>query len=386
MDRIAYLCENTPNLQALTLDVHGAAEQRLSVTTEFPSITSLTLVYAAHAPRVLETLLRGLPNLVRLKAETFEEGMDGHSWEQVITRCLPKLNTLQLKMQLELPNEPDRQRFFLSFATPFWREERRWFVRCHFSPDDNSRVICLYTLPYAFKYVDLFFPAIIQSTSADDNSSSYAFDQLQHLGYRSAMTDSTDTPNFRFPNLTSLSVRLPIQTHLLSLVEQFTTLRQLAVVRPMNMTNDDAHPQLQSILDRTPCLDSLKFESSDDVEESSSPLKLVTLSSPHNIRRIDLLGDNHYFNYQECEELIASRLLSKCEILAIRVKNLSAILLMVNALPHLRSLIFRSDDSTRANFRDEVVTVFVNRLRKSLPAKYSIVNDARYANHVRIWS
>ena len=350
---MAQLCYITPNLQSLTLSMYGGRKHRLSETTVFSSITSIHLIYDAYARGVFETILQSLPNLVRLKAETLQEDMDGHRWAEMIMCYLPKLKTLQLNMELGLANEEDRRRFFLSFTTPFWREERRWFVQYHTNPDDASKMVWLYTLPYSFKNADIFFPTVIQSTSINDKNTIHSFDHAECLAYQSTPSDATAIFTLRFANHTSLSVWLPIQTHLLLLLERITALRQLEVFQPRNMTNDDAQQRLQSVLDRTPLLDSLKLQSGHHFSPNSSLLFGIALSS-QLIRRIDLLDDNHYFNYQECEQLISSRLLSKCEILAIRVTNLSAILLMISSLPRLRSLIFQSEDEPTANLRSEV--------------------------------
>ena len=384
MGRLAQLCDNTPNLQSLTLDMHAAHEHEFPAATTLPLVTSVNLVFVALAPGVLESFLRNLPNLARLKVETLYADIDGHEWAHMIHRYLPQLRTFELKMRVVMQNEQNRQEFFQSFTSPFWRENRRWPVQYHYNPDDASRMICLYTLPYAFRKMDMFFPTILQSTIPSDDHSIHSFDHLQQLGYRSALTDATVLCHLRFANLTSISIQLPIQTHLLSLIEHVTALRQVEVIRPKNMTNVDAQTQLQSVLDRAPHLDTLKFQSWKDLLQNNSRLTPMTLSSAY-IRRIDLLGYDHYFTLPECERLSTRPLFSRCEVLSIRVMNLACIQRLTNTLPHLRSLIFRSNDDGTTNFRTIVDDVLVNKLQQLLPEKYSIARDARYVHHVRIW-
>ncbi|CAF4174645.1 unnamed protein product [Rotaria magnacalcarata] len=92
-----------------------------------------------------------MPNLCRLTLYMMNFYIHGHKLEQIIRNDLIKLKVLRFEMSIyslndikvELVNE-----LLKSYSTPFWLEERRWFVRCDWQTCKN--IVYIYTLPYAF--------------------------------------------------------------------------------------------------------------------------------------------------------------------------------------------------------------------------------------------
>ena len=386
--QLVRLCNQTPRLRSISLDLYHLQDTG-QLVVPIPSITELNLVFVGPHQGIVENLLKCVPNLNRLKIETCYVDMDGHDWEQIIRNDLPELNRFELKMRFQATGENYRKGLFSSFRTRFWLEERRWFVQYHANPDDSSNMICLYTLPYRFSYMDLLLPIVLHSTAPHNTNEDddLSFDHVQHLCYRSSLADGTVTSGLRFPKLTHLSVTLPVQKHLLKLIEEMPHLSLLEVSRPNSIAESDAQSQLQALLDHAPHLKSLKFSSWKDTRLTAStatertPNLLQTLP----IQRVNLLGYDHWFNRDDCAQLCVSSLGAHCEVLLIKVENRTNILDLIHSMPRLRSLVARSNDDTWTNYSSSPADHLVQWLQQNLPQTCSIQRDARFVHHVRLW-
>jgi hypothetical protein len=386
--QLADLSEHTPRLRYLAFDSSGISDGE-ELRTPIPSLTELNLTFAGQPPNAIESLLRHMPNLYQLKVETLYVEMNGYEWETIIRNYLPKLEVFQLKMKFQVNSEKYRKELFKSFRTPFWLKEHQWFIRFHYNLDDKSNMICLYTLPYNFTKLDIFFPVQIQSTCSN-NQVYCSYDYVQHLLYRSSATEEIIMSNLHFPNINYLSITLPFNNQLLLLIQKLERLTSLEVSRPKTISDDDAQSQLQALLDHAPYLYSLKFQSWPEVQllnrthsiaEKLTPIAIKTQS----IRRYNLRSYDHWFNDEDCIRMSYSSLGIHCEVLVIKVKNRTNILYLINSMPNLRALIVHSQDDVDGNFPSLTDDRFVQWLKQNLPSTHSVKRDLRLMKYIRIW-
>jgi len=379
LDRMSSFCEHTPQLEYLAIDVTPKVFEE-EISTPIESICRLNLSIINTQSNTIANLLRNLPNLVELKIDSCYLDLNGYEWENLIRKYLPKLKEFQLKMKFQIRNQNEMKQLRKSFQTPFWIEERQWLVQFHFNLDDQSNMIHLYTLPFNFTTIHLYFPVQIQP----DENHSNSFDQVQRLFYRcSLQTDETMTTNFYFPNLTHLNVTLPYNQNLSLLIQQSNYLTSLDVSKPNDMSNQQSFEQLQQIIDHTNDLQSLKFSSWSDDVGILTPVRIRT----RQIKRVHLYGYNRWFNDQDCFELAQSTLGQCCQILFIKVQNRSSIIQLIKSMSNLRSLICQvKDKDDHWQYNSTCITdSFIQRLCEDLDGNHSIERDQRYKHSIRIW-
>ncbi|CAF2325843.1 unnamed protein product [Rotaria sp. Silwood2] len=392
-DQLTHLYAHTPSLRYFALDLSSthSAEQ---LQTSYSSLTELNLVFVGSQHGIIDRVLQKAPNLYRLKIETMYLEMNGHEWAHIIRNYLPKLKVFQLKMRFENRSEKYKNEYFNSFRTRFWLEEQQWFVRYHYNPDDSSNMICLYTLPYSFSYLDIYFPVHFQSTCPSDIDDDYysSYNHVQHLVYRSSLTSNMIVSDLNFPNTTYLSVTLPVNNHLLSIIQKLHRLTALEVSRSKTMSDVDAQLQLQNILDHASHLSSLRFNSwregqflnrNSSIAEKLTPIILKT----RLIRQVNLRGYDWWFNDEECVQIRGSSLIKHCEVLSIKVQNRLNILYLINSLPNLRALIVqaRDDNWSWSCYSPSTDDQYVQWLQQNLPSTCSIKRDFRFVHYIRIW-
>jgi hypothetical protein len=380
------LFEHTPRLGYLALDLYCSRDDG-QFQKAILSITELNLVVVGPHHGIIENLLQHVPNLCQLKIETCYYETNGYEWEEIIRNYLPKLKVFHLKMRLNAIGGKYKKELFNSFQTQFWLKEHQWFIRYHYNPDDSSNMICLYTLPYSFSYLDILFPILFKSTCPNND---WSYDHVQHLLCRSSSTEGIIMTDLKFPNINYLSIKLPINDHLLLLVRKLDQLRTLKVSRPNDMSDVDAQSQLQALLDHAPHLYSLKFNSWSEtkllhqqpfISKKLTPIVMKT----RGIRQVNLLGYDRWFNDEDCIELSHSSLGNHCEVLYIKVKKRTSILYLINTICKLRAFIVRSEDDNWINYSSSSQDQLVQFLQENLPSMCSIKRDSRFVHHIRIW-
>ena len=380
-NQLGNLSECTPRLRFLAFDyaaAYGRNDEGLQ--TIIPSLKELNLSYVGVESNILENILQNLPNLTRLKIESCYLEMDGYQWENLIRNSLPKLEEFQLKIKLSIHGEKKKKDFFKSFQTSFWIEEHRWFIQYYFNFHQTSDLITLHTLPYNFTKLDLAFPLQIHSTYSQ-NQFDYSYENVQYLFYRSTADEQTNLLSFKLPNVTHLSVTLPINNQFLGFLNQFQKLFSLEISKPKTMSNEDAQTQLQTILDQTSFIYSLKFQSWPSLNQPFIPFNLQSSS----IRRFNLRGYDYSFTEEDLILRNQSMFQIYCEILIIKVKNRFNVLYLINSLPNLRSLIVRTDDDNGRGYGSSTDDPFIQWFKDNLPSTCSIQRDLRYIQYIRIW-
>ncbi|CAF3262188.1 unnamed protein product [Rotaria socialis] len=393
IDQLTQLCEYTPHLQYFTFDLSSTRSGE-EIKKSISSITTLNLVFVGTQHGIIENLLKHVPNLCRLKIETMYLEMNGHDWEHIICRCLPKLKAFQLKMRFEVTREKHRKELLNSFQTRFWLEEQQWYIRYHYNLDDSSKMICLYTLPFSFSYLDIFFPIHFESTCPqdDDDNQYLSYNHVQHLLYRSSLTNNIIVSNLHFSNVTQLSITLPANNNLLFIMKKLDRLNTLEVSRSKSMSNVDAQLQLQNILDLAPYICSLRFNSWREGQfQNQDSLRTGRLTpivlKTRLIRQVNLRGYDWWFNDEECVLIRDSSLMKSCEVLFIKVQNRMNLLYLINSLNNLRALIVQSRDDnwTWNDYSSSTDDSYVQWLQQNLPSKCSVKRDSRFVHCIRIW-
>ena len=383
LNELTHLSQCTPRLRYFAFDYSQTNDLGLQMI--IPSLNELNLTYVGVELDPLENLLQHLPNLRRLKIESCYLEMNGYQWENLIRTFLHRLEQFQLKIKLTIHGEKRKTDFIKSFQTRFWIEERRWFIQYHYSFDQSSQIISLYTLPYVFYKLDLTFPLQIFSTLSHEQFD-YSFENVTHFLYRSTSNqEQTNLFCFQFANLTHLSVTLPINQQFLVFVNKLDRLISLEVSKSKLLSNDDAQIQLQSIIDHAPILYSLKFQS----WPIADPLSLTGQFSPFSIQsssiqRYNFRGYDHSFTDEQLISIDQSTFSMSCQTLIIRVKNRMNVIYLFNSLPNLRSLIVRSDDDNGRGYpsnQDPFVQWFIQNFSPTS----SIQRDLRYPQYIRIW-
>lgn len=81
---------------------------------------------------------------------------DGQIWEKTITSSMPLLKKFDFcfKFWKDLNASSDINRVVSKFATPFYLEEKHWFIQCD-SHHQQLSIAMLYSLPYAFKHLEV---------------------------------------------------------------------------------------------------------------------------------------------------------------------------------------------------------------------------------------
>ena len=158
----------------------------------------------------MEQFLSQLPSLkhLELHAEAQVDIADGNRWEALVS----SLVTFHFKFHVPLQHPDD---YFLSFLTPFWMEEKHWFVAYH-----NS---CLFSLSH-------FAPIHIDSTdlskfisTAPDRS--LIFDRTKKLTVNTLHVDT----NQRLAQIKVLELKHSILPCVLQSVIHFTQLKHLII-------------------------------------------------------------------------------------------------------------------------------------------------------------
>lgn len=370
--QLPHLIERTPCIRNLSMCINLSSVDNYLSLAAIPSITSLVL-HVRDAPLAFRKLLRCTPNLTHLtvkfsdtylgylrnwlKGTYFEDTnyepnlhristsapiyMDGRKWEDIHTNHLPRLQTFQLKMDIQYwsryNKEEEVDRLLMSFSSHFWIRERRWFVRCNWNPNTDSSYLCLYTLPYAFDDFNMHGVSIRSKSTAPNENDYWFYDQVRSLDLHYLLSTNPVLNHARFSNLSHLLIDLPFDESIPSALLTFNHLKSLTVFTLKNDTK--AYNQLQTLLDRAPILYSLKLSCG---EQLTPELELFENRSA-SVRCLDLDGytkheDWQWFNNQQCVALCHSPLGVQCEVLRIKVENAIDILELVYSMPYLRAL------------------------------------------------
>jgi hypothetical protein len=266
LENLHHLYEHTPFLQNLSIDIWEPTDdhQQLSV------ISSLTTCKfkCQTSSRLISSFLRKIPNLTSLTVETKILNMDGRMWEDIISKCLPKLKEFNLKMEFKLVEYDNMgegiDRLVNSYRTPFWIDQHKWFIRCYWNVEDEDRNIYLHTLPYKFKHFSIDVndndEFMFESTCSQDDHY-LLYNSVRTLDYCYTISQDMILSRIQFQNIRYLALTLPYNEHFQSIVPQLENLVSLQIKMVTWCHNENNLLQLQSLLDQAPRLYYLKFHS-----------------------------------------------------------------------------------------------------------------------------
>lgn len=312
----------------VSIDDTSASVQRSSMS--FPSIKTLKISYSGSWDNLM-SLLQAMPNLTRLRLDLVEIFVDGYRWESFITHNLTHLKTFQLKMITFLHSRCRREdqvdSLLSSFSTRFWLQERRWFVQCDWSDQENCSMVSLYTLPYAFPIFSQMKDAQFKTTFPSESDYRWSFDRISHI-YANQCQFLFHCQNLRRLNLT-ITKDFTISS---SPSMTFERLNHLSFMFSDGCEISKTYVKVQELLRCFPHLHSLSMFS-----WSIDYLCLLTIAHP-SIHRLDLRGPIAMFDRQQCLVISQSALGRQCEVLRLGLRERDTLIELMHAMPQLRAL------------------------------------------------
>jgi hypothetical protein len=233
-------------------------------------------------------------------------------------------------------------------------------------------------LPYAFDRFKVHFPLIYASTCPHDQCNC-SYDRVRQVKYTSSLSEDFDQCHISFSNIRDLTVYLPIDDHLWTIVPKFDRLISLCVSW---YSYDQIFPsQLQLLLDRATRLHSLSIETWRSSTKEMAPFDITNVS----IRRLNFHNYNYNYNNEDCATLSRSPLGIQCEMLRISVENRTCVLDLVNKMANLRELIVQCQDEIGTEQLMMIPDELIEWLQHQLSFICVITKSTRFQNEVHLW-
>ena len=178
-----------PQLRTLVLDECWISDDSPIDHDSLHRLTSLTLKDTNRSIEQLHHLLRLTPMLQFLQIinapSTSSSLIDGSHWQRFIEKNLNYLTQFQFvfyhKSLQAYYSMNDIEPSMKSFRTPFWIDEKHWFIHCDYVKYLHQTR--LYSIPYPLASFDLYFDNenMSLSTSNKPGLLSTLFDRIQQL-------------------------------------------------------------------------------------------------------------------------------------------------------------------------------------------------------------
>ncbi|CAF2838373.1 unnamed protein product [Rotaria sp. Silwood2] len=205
-------------------------------------------------------VLRVVSNLTHLKVDAYYINCDGYRWERIIDDYLAKLKVFRLRMHIQFPgkknNEQHVDQLVDSFRTQFWLEKHQWFIHCRHKSEKDYMSIILYSLPYAFDDFVLSTLNMAYKSTCPQNNDYYSYTEVNNLRYEHFLA-SNYISFTQFFNIRNISIDLRLDQTLWRNAQIFYQLMSITIFS----TDAAAQFHLQSLLDRSPSLNSLIISS-----------------------------------------------------------------------------------------------------------------------------
>ncbi|CAF5012834.1 unnamed protein product [Rotaria magnacalcarata] len=161
---------NLPYLKTLIIRDCIIRDHNEMIVTFYSHLSSLTINDCHLSINDIEFLLAQTPSLVYLKLgscrEVFDSIFDGSSWEKFIIANISSLKKFEFLFSYTLKNNnamPNINSHIESFRTPFWLNEKHWFVICDYNM--QQKIINLYTTPICITKTDYLSQSLVYSFS-----------------------------------------------------------------------------------------------------------------------------------------------------------------------------------------------------------------------------
>ena len=139
----------SPHLRTVVINSFFILNPSQPISMSFDQLTSLTMNKVNMKINDLEFFLSMTPALTHLKLIGTGNFCDGYRWENFIQLHLPALN----KFEFSFTETHNSQKNFqevkfigMKFQTPFWLEQKKWFIICELDMD-TLKCITLYSIP-----------------------------------------------------------------------------------------------------------------------------------------------------------------------------------------------------------------------------------------------
>ena len=193
------ILQRSPHLKTMILkDWFVYDLEQASVDMVSSSLTSLSVMDCETEMNAIELMLSCAPSLLYLKIMSKQVDLcNGGQWEHFIRTKLPDLKRFELATQRQvgsLINPADVASCIAPFQTPFWLQEKQWFITALGIP--RSGWINCFTLPDCAHKVHLYpcNDKVALSTAPLPMSHLFSTDQIREITVelRNVDSDATD--------------------------------------------------------------------------------------------------------------------------------------------------------------------------------------------------
>ena len=181
-DSLCEILAQLPRLRTLVLSDVGLPSSA-SRSPVLAQITSLTFTHANLFIGTLELMLSFMPSLNHFKLIGHGDYADGNRWEHFIEAKLPLLTKFEFftKDSYGPRSTPASiESVVTSYRTPFWLEQKKWFVTCEYSTV-NPATISLFTMPICVSSLKYESEATKVSVSTVDVSHESAVTMMDNV-------------------------------------------------------------------------------------------------------------------------------------------------------------------------------------------------------------
>jgi hypothetical protein len=148
------ILNQTPCLKTFILkDCSNKDSIELPLIT-FPKLNSLTFEQSRMNIDQLKTIILSTPNLIYFKLIATEDLSDGFYLEDLIENNLPLLKTFQFYFHSK--DNQDFQAIIQSYQTPFWLQQKHWFINCDVISFNGKTQMRLYSLPLCYNKLEFY--------------------------------------------------------------------------------------------------------------------------------------------------------------------------------------------------------------------------------------
>ena len=154
-----------------------------SDTILFPQITSFTFTNVLVPVDRLEVVLSLMPSLSHLRVIGDGNYLEGDRWEHFIQAKLPLLKRFEFFFkthQVHVCTPPGIELIVAPYRTPFWLEQKRWFVTCEYCTREPVG-ITLYSIPICVSSLKYASESTKTSLSTGDTSNDHPVAMMDHV-------------------------------------------------------------------------------------------------------------------------------------------------------------------------------------------------------------
>ncbi|CAF3639660.1 unnamed protein product [Adineta steineri] len=292
-----------------------------------------------------------LKDLSELNSLTIYDGTwenpppDGRIWEDLIVSSMPLLNKFEFcfKFWRDFSITSDKNRIISTFSTPFYLQDKSWFVQCDTYHQQFSIAI-LYSLPFAFQHFD------IVTHSFEDSISTVNTNNLFKKSYENVKQLTIDIPcenlNETIISKNIIDLNLKFAGMSGKWIFSFTRIYQLTLGNQINISSEDFtrllkySPYLKSLVASYYTLQLITNQWND---------KIICELLSRKIRSLKISSDNCLDEYMKVHELLPiTRVFHKgCYHLNVSVYSRNIVAgLILRSMGHLRSLKVRLKEHT----------------------------------------